>query len=292
MSPQVRTFGFIGLAIAAIVGWQAFFIIQETEKGVLLEFGRVVRADLRPGLHFKTPFVNSVRRFDARILTVDAAPSRYLTKEKKAVMVDSFAKWRVLNEKRFYTSTGGSEARAASLLAQRINNGLRNQFGKRTLHDVVSGERDQLMAELTSQLNAAVQKDELGIIVVDIRVKRIDLPPDVINTAYQRMNSERAREAQEHRSLGREVAESIRAEADRQRTVILAEAYRKAEQLRGTGDAEATSIYAEAYNQDPEFYSFTRSLTAYRDTFNSKGDLLLLEPDNHFFKYLGATKIP
>ena len=276
----------VGLAILLLVG-NPFYIIQETQKAVLLEFGRVVRGDIPPGLHIKLPFVYQVKRFDGRIQTVDARPSRYLTKEKKAVMVDSFGKWRVSNEEQFYTSTGGSEERARALLAQRINTGLRNQFGKRTLHEVVSGERDQLMNELTVQLNQAILKDGLGFEVVDIRVKRIDLPPDVVGTAYQRMNSERAREAREHRSLGQEVAEGISANADRQRTIILAEAYRDAEKIRGEGDAMAAKIYAQAYNKDPEFYAFTRSLQAYTSSFENKQDLLIIEPDSDFFRYLG-----
>ena len=278
------------LAIALLVVlWNSVFIVRETQKAVLLEFGRVAKAGIAPGLHFKLPFVNQVRIFDARILTVDANPSRYLTQEKKAVMVDSFAKWKVQDEKDFYSATGGNEERARALLAQRINTGLRNQFGKRTLHDVVSGERDQLMDELTVLLNETIRNDRLGITVVDIRVKRIDLPPDVIGTAYERMNSERAREAREHRSLGKEVAEGIRADADRQRTVILAEAYREAERLRGEGDAKAAQIYAEAYQRDPEFYAFTRRLKAYRETFNNKSDVLLLGQDSDFFRYLKGT---
>ncbi len=263
----------------------SLYVIKETERGVLLRFGEVVIGDLKPGLHFKIPFVNNVRRFDGRVLTVDAQPERFLTQEKKALVVDSFAKWRVADTQKFYTATNGEEARANGLLAQRINNGLRNQVGVRTVHEVVSGERDQLMEELKVNLNK-VALDELGVEVVDVRVKQVDLPTDVSDAVYRRMNAERQKEAQEHRSQGRELAEGIKAAADREVTVIGAGAYRDAEQIRGEGDAQATAIYADAYNQDPEFYAFTRSLKAYQDTFRSKGDLLVIQPDSEFFQYL------
>jgi membrane protease subunit HflC len=267
----------------------ALYIIKETERGVLLRFGEVVDPELLPGLHIKIPFVNNVRKFDARIITVDAQPERFLTQEKKALIVDSFAKYRVADTSKYYTATNGEEARAVGLLAQRINDGLRNQVGVRTIQEVVSGERDQLMEDITLQLNEVAQS-ELGVVVVDVRVKKIDLPPDVSDSVYQRMNAEREKEAREHRSQGQELAEGIQAAADREVTVILAEAYRDAQTIRGLGDATATGIYADAFNRDPEFYAFTRSLRAYQDSFRGAGDVILVEPDSDFFKYLKDSK--
>jgi len=267
----------------------SLYIVKETERAVLLRFGEVVNPDIQPGLHAKIPFVNNVRRFDARVLTVDALPERFLTLEKKAVVVDSFAKWKVSDVKTFYTATSGDENRAQALLAQRINNGLRNEVAVRTLHEVVSGERDQLMADITKKLNDFAH-EELGVEVVDVRVKQIDLPPDVSNSVFLRMNAEREKEARELRAQGRELGEGIRASADREVTIIKAGAYRESEQIRGGGDAQAASTYAEAFNRDKEFYSFTRSLRAYQDAFQSKGDILLVEPDSDFFRYLKNSK--
>jgi membrane protease subunit HflC len=284
--------GLIAMLVAVLllfIASNSLYIVQETERGVLLQFGAVVNPDLQPGLHVKIPFVNNVRIFDARILTVDALPERFLTLEKKAVVVDSFAKWKVSDVAKFYTATSGDEARANALLAQRINNGLRNQVGLRTLHEVVSGERDELMTIITADLNK-VAHEELGVEVVDVRVKQIDLPPDVSESVFRRMNAEREKEARELRSQGRELGEGIRASADREVTIITAGAYREAEQIRGEGDAESASIYAEAFNQDREFYSFTRSLKAYQEAFQSRGDILLIEPDSDFFKYLKDSK--
>ena len=272
-------------ALVLMVVSNALYVIKETEKGVLLRFGEVVNPDIPPGLHVKVPFVNNVRKFDGRVLTVDAQAERFLTQEKKALVVDSFAKFRVIDTARFYTATNGEVQRAMGLLAQRINDGLRNQVGIRTIQEVVSGERDQLMRNITLELNK-VAAAELGVEVVDVRVKKIDLPPDVSDSVYRRMNAEREKEAREHRSQGQELAEGIRAAADREVTVLLSEAYRDAETIRGEGDAEATRIYAEAFGSDREFYAFTRSLRAYQDSFNSAGDILLLKPDSEFFKYL------
>lgn len=281
--------GIIALLVVAFVALNSVFIVKETERAVMLEFGRVVKPGVEPGLHIKIPFVNTIRKFDARILTVDARPERYLTLEKKAVIVDSFAKWRVADVKTFYTATNGEVARAQGLLSQRINNGLRNQFGERTMHEVVSGEREQLMTELTKSLNE-VANQELGIEVVDVRVKRIDLPPEVSQSVYSRMNTEREREAREHRSRGKELAEGIRASADREKIIIESEAYRDAEKVRGEGDAEAAGIYADAYTKDSEFYAFVRSLTAYQESFSNKSDVLLVKPDSEFFQYLRNSK--
>lgn len=272
-------------ALVVFIASESLYIMKETERGVLLRFGEVVKNDVKPGLHFKIPFVNNVRKFDGRILTVDTQPERFLTQEKKAVIVDSYAKFKVADTTKYYTATNGEETRAMGLLAQRINNGLRNQMGVRTIQEVVSGERDQLMEDLKVNLNKVAQ-EELGIVVVDVRVKQIDLPPDVSESVYQRMNAEREKEAREHRSQGQELAEGIRAAADREVTVLRANAYRDAEQVRGEGDADATRVYAEAFNQDSEFYAFTRSLRAYQDAFQNSGDILLIQPDSDFFKYM------
>ena len=273
------------VVLGVFIASNALYVIKETERGVLLKFGEVVNPNIKPGLHVKIPFVNNVRKFDARILTVDSQPERFFTQEKKALIVDSYAKFRVSDTEKFYTATNGEESRAMGLLAQRINNGLRNQVAVRTIQEVVSGERDELMEALTIELDE-VARTELGVEVVDVRVKKIDLPPDVSESVYQRMNAEREKEAREHRSQGQELAEGIRAAADREVTVLKAGAYRDAEQIRGQGDAEATRIYADAFEQDPEFYAFTRSVRAYQDSFQGSGDVLLIQPDSEFFRYL------
>ncbi|RLA55272.1 MAG: protease modulator HflC [Gammaproteobacteria bacterium] len=267
----------------------SFYVILQTERAVLLKFGEVVNADVKPGLHVKYPFVNSVRKFDGRILTVDSQPERFFTQEKKALIVDSYAKFKVADTAKFYTATNGEESRAMGLLAQRINNGLRNQVAVRTVQEVVSGEREQLMEDLTAELTIVAQ-EELGVEVVDVRVKQIDLPPDVSESVYQRMNAEREKEAREHRSQGEELAEGIRAAADREVTVIQANAYRDSELIRGEGDATATRVYADAFNQDSEFYSFTRSLRAYQDAFQGHSDIMLIQPDSEFFRYLKDSR--
>ncbi|MBT3410684.1 MAG: protease modulator HflC [Halieaceae bacterium] len=273
------------VALLVFVGSNSLYVMKETERGVLLKFGEVVNPDIQPGLHWKIPFVNNVRKFDGRVLTVDSQPERFFTQEQKALIVDSYAKFRVKDTTKFYTATNGEEARAMGLLSQRINDGLRNQVAVRTIQEVVSGERDQLMIDLADLLND-VALTELGVELVDVRVKQIDLPPDVSESVYRRMNAEREKEAREHRSQGQELAEGIEAAADREVTVIKANAYRDAEQIRGSGDAEATRIYADAFNQDPEFYSFTRSLKAYQESFQGQGDVLLVQPDSEFFRYL------
>lgn len=276
--------------ITVIIISQSIFVVSEIERAVKLRFGEIVQFDLEPGLHFKWPIVNSVRYFDSRILTLDAQPQRYLTSEKKALMVDSFIKWRIKDVAKYFTTTGGDEERAKRLLSQRVDTGLRNEFGVRTVKEVVSGERDQLMNSLTSMLDKIAQQ-ELGVEVIDLRVKRIDLPLEVSDSVYNRMRTERQRLARELRAQGNEVAEKIRATADKDKTIILADAYREAEETRGNGDAKATATYAEAYSKDPEFYDFTRSLKAYQATFQSKGDILLIDPDSDFFKYLNNSEI-
>ena len=277
------------LVITVVAISQSVYVVKETERAVKLEFGAVVEADVEPGLHFKIPIVNSVTKFDARILTLDAAPQSYLTSEKKALTVDSFVKWKVSNVEKYYTTTGGDEERLRRLLIQRVDAGLRNEFGSRTVNEVVSGERDELMDKLTLQLNS-IALDELGVEVIDLRVKKIDLPPEVSDSVYNRMRTERERLAKELRAQGNEVAEKIRATADKEKTIILADAYRQAEEIKGNGDAIATSTYANAYSKDPEFYDFTRSLKAYQSTFGSKSDILLINPDSDFFKYLDDSK--
>ncbi|MDR0780622.1 MAG: protease modulator HflC [Pseudomonadales bacterium] len=279
------------LTAAILVLPNCLYVIREIDKAVLLTFGEVTNSDIAPGLHFKLPGVHTLRRFDGRIQTLDIDTESYLTAEKNYLEVDSFAKWRVANTARFYTATGGDESRIDSLLQQRINTALRNQFGVRTVHEVVAGERDLLMTTITQNLNRT-SLEELGIEVVDVRVKRIDLPDNVSDSVFLRMNTERQEEAQQLRSTGLEIAEGIRADADRQQTIIEAEAYRDAERLRGEGDAEAAAIYAQAFSKDPEFYNFTRSLNAYRESLGNKDDLLLLSPDSDFFKYLknGSAK--
>jgi membrane protease subunit HflC len=265
------------------------YVVSEFERGVKLQFGKLVEADIQPGLHVKVPFVDNVRIFDARILTVDAQPASFFTVEKKRLIVDSYAKWRISNVETYYKATGGVESVAQNRLANRVNNGLRNQFGTRTLNEVVSGERDLLMKNITDELNATVLEN-LGIEVVDVRVKRIDLPQEVSSQVFRRMTAERDKEARELRSTGKERAEKIRASADRERTIEVANAYRDAEELRGEGDAKAASVYAAAYQQDPEFYSFMRSLNAYKTAFSNKGDIMLVEPDSDFFKYLNQQR--
>ena len=281
--------GLIAAVVLALVAWNSFYIVSQTERAVMLQFGRVVNPDVKPGLHMKIPYVNQVRIFDGRLLTLDSTSSRVLTLEKKALMVDAYANWRVKDAERFYQATSGLKQVADERLARRLEASLRDQFGKRTLHESVSGERDALMADVTATLNRAAER-ELGIEVVDVRVKAIDLPREVNRSVFERMSTEREREAREHRAKGRELAEGIRADADRQRRVIIAEAYRQSEELRGDGDAQAASIYAKAYGQDQEFYGFYRSLKAYRESFADKRDVLVLDPSSDFFRYLEKAK--
>jgi membrane protease subunit HflC len=280
----------VALAVLALVVLsQSVYIIKETERGVKLQFGEVVDPDLRPGFHFKIPMVNAIRIFDARVQTLDTRPQAFLTLEKKRLIVDSYVKWRISDVEKYYTATSGDSFRASDLLSTRIETALRNEFGTRTLTEVVSGEREEVMDAVITTLSQLTES-ELGLAVVDVRVKRIDLPPEVSSSVYERMRTERERLARELRSRGKELAEGIRADADRQSTVIMAEAYRDSEVIRGEGDAEAARIYADAYNRDPEFYSFNRSLMAYKESFGSGADVLLLKPDSEFFRYLGDFK--
>ena len=258
MNNRTLVLALIVLALT-VLGMNSLFIVTEMQRAVLLEFGKVVQDDIKPGLHVKLPIINEVRKFDGRILTSDAPPERFLTLEKKAVIVDSFAKFKIDNVETYYTATSGDERRAEELLKERINTGLRNEISKRTLYEVVSGERDELMNVLTTNLNEVAQQ-QLGVSVVDVRVKRIDLPPEVSQSVYDRMNTERDIEAREHRAKGQELAVGIRADADKQQEVLIAEAYSSAEEIRGEADAKAAAIYAGAFQKDKDFYEFYRSL--------------------------------
>ncbi len=269
----------VGLVSASV------YTVQETERVIVLRFGAVKETDVQPGLHFKMPVAETVKRFDARVLTLDSAPQTYYTLEKKPLIVDSFVKYQVVDVPAYYKATSGLESRAEQILQERVNEGLRNQISKRDMHEVISGSRDELMQELTDDLDT-VMRSNVGVRVVDVRVKRIDLPSNVSDSVYDRMNSERKIEAEQYRAQGRELALGIRADADRQTVVIKADAYNKSEQIRGDGDAEAAATYASAFERDPEFYEFYRSIDAYGAVFDSKNDLLILDPNSEFFKYL------
>lgn len=283
---NIRNFVAVAIGLVAVLLLlQSVYIVDQTERAVLLRFGAVSKADIAPGLHFKLPVAEDVKIFDARVLTLDSSPETYYTLEKKPLIVDSFAKWRIVDVPNYYTATSGDEARANRVLQERVNEGLRNAISRRDMHEVISGERDQLMQELTADLNRAM-KTATGVEVIDVRVKRIDLPTEVSTSVYERMNSEREIEARQYRAQGQELALGIRADAERQTVVIEAEAYREAEQIRGDGDAKAASVYAGAFNKDPEFYEFTRSLNAYAKVFGEKSDMLVLDPNSEFFKYL------
>ena len=289
MSNLMKAF-LIAIAASLVVLGNTLYVISDFERGITTRFGEIIESDIESGIHYKLPFIDEVLRFDARILTVDAQPASFFTIEKKRLIVDSYAKWRISDVETYYRALKGNERTAENRLAKRINDGLRNQFGTRTLREVVSGERDVLMKNITEDLNSTVL-GSLGIEIVDVRVKRIDLPQEVSSQVFRRMTAERDKEAQELRSTGKEKAERIRASADRERTIEIANAYKDAEELRGEGDAKAAGIYAEAYQKDAEFYSFMRSLNAYKAAFSNKGDIMLIEPDSQFFKYLKQKKV-
>ena len=288
----MRSFGigFVIVILALIILLaNSLYIVTDKQTAILLRFGEIIDPKIESGLHFKVPILNTVRKFDSRVLTLDAIPQPYFTEEKKRLIVDAFVKWRISDNEQFYiTSSGGQLSALRTLLTQRVDEGLRNQFGKRTVQDVISGERDELMRVLTADLNK-VANSELGVEVIDVRVKKIELPSEVNDSVYNRMRTERERLAQELRAEGNEIAEEIRANADKERTVILADAYKTAEIIKGEGDAEATSTYAKAFNKNPEFYEFTRSLSAYQSTFENKSDVLLIDPESDFFKYLDSS---
>ncbi|MBB5322072.1 protease modulator HflC [Marinobacter oulmenensis] len=277
--------GLAGALIVVLLVLSSVFIIPETHRGVMLRFGELVETDIPAGLHFKVPVIDEVREFDVRVLTMDLPSRQYLTVEKKPLDVDSYVAWKIRDVDQFYRSTGGDEFRAQTLILSRVDNGLRDEFGIRTMHEVVSGQRDELMHTLRDRVNETAIA-EFGIEVMDIRVKAIELPGQVSENVYRRMATERHKLAQEFRSRGRELAEGIRADADRQKTVILANAFAEAEQTRGEGDGEAARIYADAYGANEEFYSFYRSLQAYENTFSSKDDIMVIDSDSDFMKFL------
>ncbi|MEH6560509.1 MAG: protease modulator HflC [Marinobacter sp.] len=281
--------GLAGALIVVLLVMSSVFIIPETHRGVMLRFGELVETDIQAGIHFKVPVIDQVREFDIRILTMDLPSRQYLTVEKKPLDVDSYIVWKIRNVDQFYRATGGDELRAQSLLLSRVDNGLRDEFGVRTMHEVVSGQRDQLMHTLRDRVNETSVK-EFGIEVRDIRLKAIEFPGQVSENVYRRMAAEREKLAQEFRSRGRELAEGIRADADRQKTVTLAEAFASAEETRGEGDGEAARIYAEAYGSNSEFYSFYRSLQAYRNTFSGKDDLMVIDANSEFMRFLKDSK--
>ena len=275
----------IALIVALVLASLSLFTVDQRQNAIVFRLGEIKSVKTEPGLYFKVPLLDNVRYFDTRILTFDSPePERYITSEKKNVLVDSFVKWRIVDVKQYYVSVGGDEQRAQTRLAQTVNASLRDEFGNRTVHDVVSGERDQIMELMREKANEDARK--IGVRVLDVRIKRVDLPQEVSESVYRRMEAERKRVANELRSTGFAESEKIRADADRQREVILAEAYREAQRNKGQGDARSVAIYAEAYQQNPEFYAFYRSLEAYRQSFKSKHDLLVLDPNSEFFKYL------
>jgi membrane protease subunit HflC len=277
--------GLIVVLLVLVLLNQTLFKVHQTERAILLEFGNLIDADVRPGLHFKLPIAQEVKKFDARVLTLDSNAETYYTLEKKPLIVDSFVKWRVEDVGQFYESASFDERRAERLIQERVNEGLRNQISRRTMHEVISGERDQLMDDLRSDLDK-VMRTSMGATVIDVRVKKIDLPPEVSSAVYDRMNSEREIEARQYRAMGQERALAVRAGADREAVVIEAEAYRESELVRGDGDAKSANVYASAFGKDPEFYEFYRSINAYTAVFRDKSDLLIIDPKSDFFKYL------
>jgi membrane protease subunit HflC len=281
---MMKNFLFVLLAAALLVALSSLFIVDERQLAIKFQLGEIVQSEYQPGLHIKAPWpINNVRKFDKRVLTLDTRPERFLTGEKKNVEVDFFVKWRIKNPAKYYTSFTGDERQAGLRLLQIVNNGLQLEFDQRTIKQVVSDDRSVMMTNLTTNANAEVEP--FGIEIVDVRIKRIELPAEVSNSVYARMRAERERIAKEHRAEGQEAAKGIQAIADRERTVILAEARRDAEILHGEGDARAIEIYANAYGKNQEYYEFYRSMMAYRDALAKSDDVLVLEPDSEFFKY-------
>ena len=280
---------FILIALVSILAYFSLFRVQEYEQAIVFQFKEIQRSDYEPGLHFMIPIINTAQKFETRLLNLDQEPQRFLTVEKKDVIVDYYAKWIISDVERFYIATRGGDVQyATGLLGQRINRALRDEFGKRTVQEVVAGERGEILDVV--QTTTEQLRDELGITVVDVRTKRIDLPEEVSNSVYARMRAERTRVAKDFRARGEEAAERIMANADREREIILANAYKDAETVRGEGDARATEIYASSYGRDQEFYTLYRSLNAYKTSFSSNNDVLLLEPDSDFFRYFNNPK--
>ncbi|NRQ44306.1 protease modulator HflC [Rheinheimera sp. YQF-2] len=286
------------VAIIVVIGFiflSALFVVPEGQRGIVIQFGKIQRdaeqnvVVYQPGLHFKLPLIETVRKLDARVQTLDDSQDRFVTAEKKDLLVDSYVKWRINDFGAYFLATGGNTSRAEDLLKQYINNGLRTEFGARTIQEIVSGERTQLMQSALQQAGQASK--ELGIAVVDVRVKQINLPQEVSSSIFARMEAERHAVAREHRSKGMEEAEIIRADVDARVTVMVADAERNSRSVRGEGDALAANVYAETFNKNAEFYSFIRSLEAYKNSFNSKDDVLVVQPDNDFFKYMKSDKV-
>jgi len=272
------------LIVVALLASSTLYTVDQRQNAIVFQLGEVKEVVIKPGLHFKWPLLQNVRLFDMRILTFDdAEPLRFITSEKKPLLVDSFVKWRIVDVRQYYVSVQGDEFRAATRIKQTISDGLQAEFGRRTLHDVVSGQRDEIMAEVRQK--AGVDLKRIGVEIIDVRLKRVDLPQEVSESVYRRMEAERKRIANDLRATGAGEAEKIRADADRQREVLLAEAYRDAQNVRGQGDAKSAAIYAAAFNQNPEFYSFYRSMEAYRSTFRGRNDLMLLETNSDFLRY-------
>ena len=271
-----------------VVVAMSIFTVDQRKFAIVLQLGEIKEVIAEPGLNFKWPLIQNVRYFEKRILTYDSPePERFITSEKKPVLVDAFVKWRIIDAKQYYISVQGDETRAHIRLSQTVNAGLREEFGRRTVHEVVSGEREKIMDEVRVKADADARA--IGVQIVDVRLKRVDLVQEVSESVYRRMETERKRVANELRSKGAADAEKIRADADRQREIIIAEAYRDAQRIKGDGDARATALYAQAFGQNPEFYSFYRSLEAYRASFRNKGDVLVIEPNSEFFKYLKSS---
>ncbi|MHB1141792.1 MAG: protease modulator HflC [Sulfuricaulis sp.] len=282
---QNKLMAVLGIVLLALItAKSAIYAVDEREKVIIVRFGQVLRYDDGPGIHFKTPFLDEARYFDSRILTLDSDPQPFLTKEKKYVIVDSFVKWRIDDALKYYLTVGGQETDARRRLEQIVNSGLRDEFGKREVQKVISADRSKIMEILTEYTDREARK--FGIVVADVRIQRVDLPEEVSQSVYQRMKAERSRIANELRAQGAEAAEKIRANAERQRQVLLAEAYGKAERVRGEGDARATALYGQAYGRAPEFYSLYRSLGAYKESFRSKEDILIVDPSSDFFRYM------
>jgi membrane protease subunit HflC len=287
----MKNFIIIILVALGALTFSSLFVIKEGNKAIVIQFGKVQKdaqtdktVVFEPGLHFKLPFIDKVVQLDARIQTLDEVPSRFVTSEKKDLIVDLYVKWKIKDFARYYLATGGFKDSAEILLQQKVNNGLRSEFGTRTISQIVSGERSELMDEAMAQ--ASDSSDQLGIEIIDVRVKQINLPPEVRNFIFQRMRTERDAVAREHRSEGKEQSEIIKADMDAKVTVMLADAQRNARKLKGEGDAQAAQIYAQTYTKDPEFYSFLRSMDAYKASFNNKQDVLIVEPDSDFFRYM------
>jgi membrane protease subunit HflC len=281
----------VGIIIALILLSLSMFVVDQRQNAIVFQLGEVVGIKTAPGLYFKTPLVQNVRYFDSRIQTLDAPEAeRFITAEKKNVMVDYFVKWRIADVKQYYISVGGDETRAQSRLMQTVNAAMREEFGKRTIHEVISGERDQIMQVLREKTDADARK--IGVQVMDVRLKRVDFPAEISDSVYRRMEAERKRVANELRATGFADSEKIRADADRQRQVILADAYRQAQKIKGEGDAKATAIYGAAFARNPEFFAFYRSLEAYKQSFKNKSDVMVIDPSAAFFKYLKAPSKP